>query len=218
MRTDRQEVLGALLWTGVSLAAATLVSVLVVRQMLSSAENHGRRTKARMVEMQFDEVRRGQSSTVILYDIRGTDSWLEQAASLVSLESLALDQTDVSDAGIKQVSTLPRLKSLRVQGGQITDKAVEYLAAAVALESLELCNTTVTDHGIRSLARLPRLRVLTIEYHRPRDERPALSDQAVLFIESLKLLDRIELRGDWFSAAAISRLQSSLPRTAIVVK
>jgi hypothetical protein len=74
-----------------------------------------------------------------------------------------LDWTDVGDAGLAELTTLPRLWNLSLWGArQVTDAGVEHLTRIQTLSHLDLKGTAVTDEGVKHLAKLSRLRYLSL--------------------------------------------------------
>jgi hypothetical protein len=57
----------------------------------------------------------------------------------------------VSDACLKEIGSLRRLRHLNLQGTEITDAGLQYLSRLSELRWLNLSRTTVTVEGIRGL-------------------------------------------------------------------
>ncbi len=87
-----------------------------------------------------------------------TDAILEDLASLEHLQILRLGGSrGVSDAGMRHIARLPRLRHLDLRGTGITDHGLEVLGALAELETVSLAWTRVTDAGAMQLAGCPRL-------------------------------------------------------------
>ena len=59
----------------------------------------------------------------------------------------------ISNAGLKHLTGLRKLKSLNLNGARITDAGLEQLARLSVLESLKLVNTNVSRQGVSKLKR-----------------------------------------------------------------
>jgi hypothetical protein len=75
---------------------------------------------------------------------------------------LSLEQSRVSDAGLRALPVLPRLRCLDLDGTSITDRALEWVAEQPALEELWLEQTVVSDVGLSSLQGLRSLRSISL--------------------------------------------------------
>ncbi len=76
------------------------------------------------------------------------------------LEILALSNTQVSDAELKHLRHLPKLKELELNLSKITDEGIVHIIECKGLKELHLNNSAVTDAGIKRLtAALPGCRV-----------------------------------------------------------
>jgi hypothetical protein len=63
----------------------------------------------------------------------------------------------VTDAGVKDLAALKRLRTLELGATQVTDKGLKTLANFKTLESVYLRDTVVTDAGVEELQKaLPR--------------------------------------------------------------
>ena len=75
--------------------------------------------------------------------------------------SLRLRFTQVTDAGLKELSALKNLTNLHLGGTQVTDAGLKELSALTNLIELYLSGTKVTDAGIRELKKaLPKCTIL----------------------------------------------------------
>ena len=76
------------------------------------------------------------------------------------LESLDLDHTKVSDAGIAKLTGLTRLVNLELDSVDLTDAGVTHLAALRSLRQLDLYHTLVSEKGFEQLkTALPDCRI-----------------------------------------------------------
>ncbi len=64
---------------------------------------------------------------------------------------LDLGDTDVTDAGLKELAGLMSPQSLNLGGPQVTDAGLKDLAGLKSLRTLDLSFTQVTDAGLKDL-------------------------------------------------------------------
>jgi hypothetical protein len=82
-----------------------------------------------------------------------TDAMLEDLASVEHLQILRLGGSrGVTDAGIRHLAKLSRLRHLDLRGTSITDRGLESLSALSGLETVSLAWTRITDAGATHLA------------------------------------------------------------------
>ena len=67
------------------------------------------------------------------------------------MESLYLDNSQVTDAGLPRLLHLQKLTGLHLSGTRVTDDGIQQLAALKLLRHLELNRTAVTDEGFDRL-------------------------------------------------------------------
>src|SRR5262245_23977591 len=81
---------------------------------------------------------------VRLADTQVTDAGLKELAALKQLEVLSLERTNVTDAGLKELAALKQLQALILRGTKVTDAGLKELAALKQLQALILERTNVT--------------------------------------------------------------------------
>jgi hypothetical protein len=87
-----------------------------------------------------------------------TDAMLEDAARLEQITVLRLGGSrNVTDAGVRHLARLPRLKHLDLSGTKVTDQGLEALRGLPELETIAVAWTRVTDTGVAHLAQCERL-------------------------------------------------------------
>ena len=82
--------------------------------------------------------------------------------SLSNLITLALPQSGVHDAGLKEVGKLTQLKTVSVASCPITDAGLAELKTLKSLESLNLTDTKITDQAVPILSTMKKLQFLTL--------------------------------------------------------
>lgn len=142
-----------------------------------------------------------------------TDIATREIAKLKQLESLGLLFCNISDFGIINIATLPKLHTLDIRGNtKIGDGGLRALAKMPSLRSLKHRNPEVSDEGIRALLEAKNLTNLEIqdfrisgqsgEYIRQMEKLVGLiifrcenfDSYGLLALRGLKL-DRLTLRG-----------------------
>jgi hypothetical protein len=94
-----------------------------------------------------------------------TDADLKYLADLPQIEVLKLDSASkITDAGLKELVGLKRLKDLGLGGTQVTDAGLKYVIKHKGLEKLNLNFTKVTDAGLKDLAGLAKLELLGVSF------------------------------------------------------
>lgn len=91
-----------------------------------------------------------------------TDAGLSQLKSLPALESLTISPR-ITDAGIKHLKDLPYLKSIDLSHDAITDEGVRQLAQLRGLKSVGLIGTKVTKECVKYLYTMPNLQIVQLE-------------------------------------------------------
>jgi hypothetical protein len=87
-----------------------------------------------------------------------TDDLARQLTAFPHLETLSLEGSrQLTDAGLRSLASLPRLRHLDLQQTAISDAGMSALAELRSLESLSLAWTAVTDAGVRALSALDQL-------------------------------------------------------------
>jgi hypothetical protein len=87
-----------------------------------------------------------------------TDAMLEDVSRIEHITALKLGGSrGVTEAGMRHLSRLARLRYLDLSGTGITDRGLEVLRALPELETVSLAWTRVTDIGVAHLSRCERL-------------------------------------------------------------
>ena len=82
---------------------------------------------------------------VLINDTKVTDAGLKHLKGLTKLERLYLSDTKVTDAGLMHLTGLTKLKTLSLRNTKVTDAGLEHLKGLTELQTLELNSTEVTD-------------------------------------------------------------------------
>ena len=70
---------------------------------------------------------------------------------------LGLDETKMTDAGLKELAGLKSLQALYLAGTRVTDAGLKEVAGLKSLQTLDVRRTKVTDAGLKELAGLNSL-------------------------------------------------------------
>jgi uncharacterized protein YjbI with pentapeptide repeats len=100
----------------------------------------------------------GQLDTLIMKKPRFGDAGLAAIASNHSLEGiLSLEDSAITDEGLRHLESLPGVSLLQLSGTKITDAGLSHLTAMVNLQKVFLARTQVTGAGLTHLHGLPNL-------------------------------------------------------------
>lgn len=138
--------------------------------------------------------------SVNLSESQITDAQLECLESLPTLQELDLYGTKTSDVGLGHVGGLVHLERLGVDGTQITDSGLEQLSGLPQLGNLDLSGTKVTDAGLKYLKILPNLEVLRLAATK-------ISDAGLDHISGLPHLRELNLNGTQITDAGLGHLE-----------
>ena len=95
---------------------------------------------------------------------------LEQVNGLESIEYVFLDNTNITDAGLKRLGSLPNLHYLALSGTKVTDEGLKHLEGLANFRELYLMDTKITDAGLEHLKVLTKLKILRLNNTKVTDE------------------------------------------------
>jgi uncharacterized protein (TIGR02996 family) len=149
-----------------------------------------------------------QTRAVDLAGLAGLPSLKELGAN--SLRGAGPDDR-LTDEGAAALETLTGLETLDLAWAAVTDATLRRLAALKRLRALNLYgNDAITDDGLRHLAGLTELRILDLE------DQP-VTDAGLVHLRGLKELERLNLEGTRATVEGVERLLAFLPRASITV-
>ncbi len=135
------------------------------------------------------------------------DGGLAAIAGLSELEELILDETSVTDDGLRHLASLSRLKKLSLYAAHgVTGGGFEHLAALGELEVLDLSATDAGDKVAEPLSRLPRLRWLNLA-------DTLVGDAALEHLGGLSQLEYLNLSGTKITSAGLAHLANLVQLT-----
>jgi Leucine-rich repeat (LRR) protein len=86
--------------------------------------------------------------------------WLSHIGHLPQLECLTIDGKRITDAGVRNLSSLKNLRYLDLYATGLSDLGLDYLVTLDHLEELHIGGTLVTESGVKKLTKLMCLRKL----------------------------------------------------------
>ena len=138
------------------------------------------------------------------------DEGIKAVAPFTSLQVLLVQggTCQVTDAGLSSLSSLTRLRELRVNGSKITGTAFGDLKRLQALELFGAESTPFNDEGARALATLGNLRELSVA-------NSAITDAALASFAKLPKLERLSVQGVAISIDALAQFRRAMPKCAV---
>jgi hypothetical protein len=142
------------------------------------------------------------------------DPDLVTLSKLLHLQSLKLEECDVSEKGLSALSALHELKDLslvrlhqfRYGSGfsGLKDSCLVPLQGLTQLEHLSLSGNRITDKGLELIAHLPNLETLDLD-------ATDVSDAGIASLQSMKNLKVIRLGGTRVTPEGVKKLQEAIP-------
>ncbi len=130
---------------------------------------------------------------------------------LTNLQTLFLDGSQITDAGLKHLEGLTKVTELYLNHTEITDAGLEHLEGLTTLRRLDLIETQVTDAGLEHLEGLTNLEWLYLSDTQITDAGLA----GLEHLEGLTNLERLDFRRPQVTDQGVKRLQEALPNCKI---
>ena len=112
-----------------------------------------------------------------------------------------LENSKVTDAGLKHLTAFMRLQALILSSNQVTDEGLKHLSGLTKLESLKLGNTRVTDAGLEYLRGMKELQGLDLSYTK-------VTDAGLEHLKGLSQIQFLDLSATKITSAGIKHLKS----------
>jgi hypothetical protein len=138
---------------------------------------------------------------------KATDADLKRLSGLRRLRSLDLAHTGVTDWGLLELAAFEQLRSLTLRHTKVSDEGLKSLAGLDRLEDLNLSGLTITPTGMKALAALPRLRRLRLLHTK-------LTDAALKGLAALKQLQTLYLDGSRLTGPELRRAVGRGPESS----
>jgi hypothetical protein len=123
------------------------------------------------------------------------DAELACLRGLADLEELSLNETNVTDDGMRYLEDMPSLRYLFLNHTRISSAGLAHIKGLRNLESLSLVNTDVGDEGMKYLAELSHLEYLDVC-------RTRVTDDAIPHIKQMPALTECRAYGSDMSMSA----------------
>ncbi len=129
----------------------------------------------------------------------------------LTLQSLGLSHTSITDAGLEHVAKLTGLQVLWLDGTSITDAGLAHVAKlTTSLQELGLSGTSITDAGLAHVSRLTSLRWLRLN-------GTSITDAGLEHVANLTRLQELRLEGTSITDAGVAALKKELPRLTVYI-
>jgi len=175
-----------------------------------------------LIQGTFDED--GMPITVNFSDTSISDSHLIWPNRLSLAKAIFLNDTDISNEGIKNLLNAHKLRGIGLSGTKITNGSAEIFCEFPELVALVLSFTQYSDEGVLSLSRLPNLKRIWLDYTviTPKGllkfgenqelthlslRRTKISDSSLDFVRDLPNLSHLFLDETPITSAGIKKIQ-----------
>ncbi|HKB01571.1 MAG TPA: protein kinase [Gemmataceae bacterium] len=148
-----------------------------------------------------------------LQEVRGigtpTDAGLVVLDHLPNLRHVDLGNgANVSDAGVKYLTGLPKLEKAIVHNSRLTDDGLKVLTALKRIRGVGADGTAITDTGLAHLKAFAELESIGVG-------SPGVTDAGLKTLAELRTLKWVNLRGAKVTANGVKALRSALPECHI---
>lgn len=179
--------------------------------------------------VKLDDGLPGEPVTVVwLMDTKASDDDLDGVARLTNLRELYLSRTQITDEGLRRLSSLaalqkldvvdtaglarlkafPQLEELYLTGTQVTDAGISHLAPLRELRNLDVFDTPITDRSLRTIASLHKLQRLGLSGTK-------VTDASLGPISRLGNLREIFLEKTRVTEAGVRSLRARMPHATV---
>lgn len=138
-----------------------------------------------------------------------TDEGLKEVSRFTNLKVLFLGGTKIGDSGLKHLANLKKLEELTLIGTKVTDKGMEHLAKITTLTRLELTFTGVGDKGVKQFLPLKKLATLCLW-------ETKVTDAGLKQLAQLTALKTLVLFKTKVTADGIKEARNALPKCRVL--
>ena len=138
------------------------------------------------------------------------DEHLEAIKGMQGLRILRVGTSQITDAGLLHLTTLPDLDTLEVNGCKLTDAGMEALNQMPRLTWLDVSRTGISDKGLLAWKKPAKLRLLRASFN------PKLTDAALGGLVDLSDPQVLEFAGTMVTPAGAETLRQRFPRCSVV--
>jgi internalin A len=138
------------------------------------------------------------------------DGW-RALRELPKLRELAVNDTSIDEAAMKEIGQLRQLSTLYLAHNDITDAGVRHLAGMTQLTSLGLLQKGMTDESVPTVMKLQKLEVLLVD-------QTGFTDAAAKRFATLPRLAEIDVRAEKITPEGVKALAAcrSLRRLTVL--
>ena len=136
---------------------------------------------------------------------------------LSNLQYLSLRSNEqLSDDAMAAIAALPHLQSIGLDHTAVTDAGLETLSRSSSLQAIDAGSTQVTDSGIANLASLGNLRTLNLYAGDPEFRgdapNPSISDVGLAHLKQFPNLEELDVTGAEITGSGLERLAVDCPK------
>jgi serine/threonine protein kinase len=139
------------------------------------------------------------------------DEHLEAIKEMQGLRILRVGTSQITDAGLLHLTTLPDLDTLEVNGCKLTDAGMEAMNQMPRLTWLDVSRTGISDKGLLAWKKPANLRLLRASFN------PKLTDAALGGLVDLSDPQVLEFAGTKVTPAGAEKLRQRFPRCSVVI-
>jgi Leucine-rich repeat (LRR) protein len=141
-----------------------------------------------------------------------TDAGIEQLTALTNLTDLDLSENSViSDVGMSHLSKITTLTKLNLWRVALSDSGIEQLAGLVNMQWLNLDNTSLSDRGLIHLQGMKEIQFLHLG-------STTITDAGLPHLAGLTTLKDLKVTRTAVTAEGVAALKEKLPTTEIQLK
>jgi hypothetical protein len=129
-----------------------------------------------------------------------TDAGLKSLEHATQLKALWLRYTRITDQGLSSLGKLPQLQSVFLDGDSITDAGLENLQGMTQLKGVSLDGTKITDAGLQRLQGMAQLDFLSLR-------ETAITNAGLETVERFTHLRSLELDNTRITDAGLQRIK-----------
>jgi hypothetical protein len=138
-----------------------------------------------------------------------TDAGLKELTCFPNVYAIVLQDTTVTGTGLKDLAPLKKLTFLDLRKTKVSDDALKDLALLEALDSVDLRDTSINDGGLKHLAAVKKLSVVSLN-------GPNITDASLKELANVKGLIAVYLYGGTMvTDAGVAELQKALPKCKV---
>jgi len=136
---------------------------------------------------------------VYMRDPQVNDEHLPVLSGLRSLQKLELAGSNITSAGLENLTRLPNLYTLHLADTKVTDDGLESLTRFPNLGILSLNNTPISNDGLTQIGKLPKLEHLFLD-------GTEISDAGLAHLSKLETLKELSCVGTKITDAGLPHL------------